>query len=65
MPDRKGSSPNSPGVSGAIKDAIEAISKYVAPKAITERKGRIDTAVDSAQDYERMRQGQSSDSNNY
>jgi hypothetical protein len=65
MADRKTSSPASPGVAGAIKDAIEAISKYVAPKSVTERKSRVDAAVDSATDYDRMRQGQSSDSNNY
>lgn len=45
---RGSSSPGSPGVSGAIKDAIAAISKAVAPRAIVQRKKKIDSTVDAA-----------------
>jgi len=40
----------SPGISGAIKDAVAAVSNAVAPKSITQRKQRIDGAVEQASD---------------
>lgn len=63
---RGSSQPNSPGLFGALKDAIGAISKSVAPKSITERRGTIDTAVDEAAgaDLDAMRRRQHSDHNN-
>lgn len=39
------SSPGSPGVSGAIKDAIAALAQALAPKSITQRKAKVDQAV--------------------
>jgi hypothetical protein len=57
----------SPGISGAIKDAIAAVAGAVAPKSITQRKAAIDTAVDSAQGDDsigRMKQAQSTDRDN-
>lgn len=42
------SSPGSPGISGAIRDAIAALAQAVAPKAITQRKAKINTAADTA-----------------
>lgn len=44
-PVRGSSSPGSPGISGAIKDAIQAITKNFAPKSITQRGAKIDQAV--------------------
>ena len=38
----------SPGVSGAILDAIKAIAGALAPKGLTQRKATIDNAVDDA-----------------
>jgi len=38
----------SPGVSGAIKDAIGALGKATAPKSITQRKSRIDKQIEDA-----------------
>lgn len=35
----------SPGISGAIKDAVGAIAGAVAPKSITQRKQRIEGAI--------------------
>lgn len=64
------SSPASPGLSGAIKDAVGAIADAVAPRSITQRKAKVDTAVDaqtgqhSDQDLARMRRGQSTDYDN-
>jgi hypothetical protein len=55
--------PKSPGVSGAIKDALKAVSDYVAPKSITQRKAKIEQGVDES--LGRMREGQSTDSNNF
>ena len=69
MPGRS-SSPGSPGLSGAIKDAVSAVANYVAPQSITKRKAKIDqTVADSdsshSEDYlARAREGQSTDSNN-
>ena len=37
-----------PGISGAILDAIKALALHFAPKAITEAKPRTDRAVDDA-----------------
>jgi hypothetical protein len=39
---------SSPGVTGAIKDAIGALGKATAPKSITQRKGRLDKAIEEA-----------------
>lgn len=47
-PVRRATSAASPGVGGAIKDAIDALSKSFAPKAITQRKQKINQAVDKA-----------------
>ncbi len=57
------SSPGSPGVSGAIRDAVSAVAQAVAPRSITRRKQTVDSAVSDA-DLGRMRNGQSTDSNN-
>ena len=46
---RGSSSPGSPGVSGAIKDAIGALAGALAPKSITQRKPKINQAVEDAQ----------------
>lgn len=53
----------SPGVSGAIKDAVAAVAGATAPKSVTQRRARIDTSADDAV-LGRMRDGQSTDSNN-
>lgn len=61
------SSPASPGLSGAIKDAVGAIANYVAPRSIVNRKAAVDAAVDDSGDSDRrarQRTGQSSDSSN-
>jgi hypothetical protein len=69
MADRS-SSPGSPGLSGAIKDAVSAVASYVAPKSITQRRAKVDQTVDDSDgshsgDYlARAREGQSTDSNN-
>jgi hypothetical protein len=69
MPDRvRGqSSPGSPGISGAIKDAVAAVANAVAPRSITQRKTAVDSAVDSANGDDttgRMKQAQSTDRDN-
>lgn len=64
---RQSSSPGSPGISGAIKDAIAAVAGAVAPKSVTQRKSAVDSAVDAAQGNDtvgRMKQAQSSDRDN-
>ena len=38
----------SPGVSGAILDAIRAIAGALGPKAVTQRKSAVNNAVDDA-----------------
>lgn len=53
----------SPGVGGAIKDAIAAVAGATAPKSVTQRKSRINQSADDAV-LGRMREGQSTDSNN-
>lgn len=57
----------SPGVGGAFRDALKAIQDYavgVPSREIADAKRqRIDAAVDG--DNQRMRDGQSTDSNNY
>lgn len=53
----------SPGVKGAIKDAVKAVSEAVAPRSVTQRKARVNQSVDDAT-IGRMRRGQSTDSNN-
>lgn len=57
------SSPGSPGVSGAIRDAVSAVADAVAPRPIRNRKANVDSSVDDAT-IGRMREGQSTDSNN-
>lgn len=73
MPDstrpRGQSSPGSPGISGAIKDAISAVAGAIAPKSITQRKPKIDQTVDQASTGDddsigRMKQAQSTDRDN-
>lgn len=58
----------SPGVGGAIKDAVGAIAQAVAPKSITQRRSIVDSAVSSAAGADdptgRMRSAQSSDRDN-
>lgn len=51
-----------PGVAGAIKDAIGAVSKAVAPAGITQIKQREAQAEDDA--VGRMRHAQSTDRDN-
>lgn len=61
------SSPASPGLSGAIKDAVAAVADAVTPRSLRNRKTIVNDAVDGTHDpatIGRMRQGQSSDSNN-
>ena len=41
------SSPGSPGVSGAIKDAVDAVSRALAPKGITQRGLKVKQAIDA------------------
>lgn len=57
------SSPGSPGVSGAIKDAVAAIADATAPRSLRNRSQNV---ADSVGDdtLARMRRGQSTDSNN-
>ena len=38
----------SPGVSGAIKDAIGAVAKAAAPKSVTQRRSKINQAIEDA-----------------
>jgi len=38
----------SPGISGAIMDAIRALGQAFVPKSITQRKGAVNNAVDDA-----------------
>jgi hypothetical protein len=72
MPDspprpRGQSSPGSPGISGAIKDAIAAVAGAVAPKSITQRRPKVEQAVDQSQGDDslgRMKQAQSTDRDN-
>lgn len=42
------SSPGSPGISGAILDAVAALAKAFAPKALSQRGQKVDQAVDRA-----------------
>lgn len=63
------SSPGSPGLSGAIKDAVSAVADYVAPRSVVQRKKKIDQGSDDgsshSDDYlQRARVGQSSDASN-
>lgn len=46
---RGSSSPNSPGLSGAIRDAVAALAQSYGPKAITQRGKRIDQQAEAAQ----------------
>lgn len=38
----------SPGIGGAIKDFVGSLSKASAPKSVTQRKTKIDQAVEDA-----------------
>lgn len=64
---RRNPNPKSPGVSGAIKDALSAVNDYVvgstARDVADSKRRRIDAAIDGT-DTSRMREGQSTDSNN-
>jgi hypothetical protein len=51
----------SPGLKGAVKDAVEAIAGAIAPKSVSQRKPKVDLAVSDA---ERLRGAQTTDSNN-
>lgn len=62
--ERNSSSPASPGISGAIKDAVSAVADYVAPRSVTRRKPTLATQEDDSTG--RMRAAQTSDrDNNY
>lgn len=64
MADTNSSSPASPGISGAIKDAVSAVADYVAPRSVTRRKKTLEAQEDDT--VGRMRSAQSSDrDNNY
>lgn len=55
----------SPGISGALKDVVNAVGKELqraAPASVRQRKDRLQQQEDDAQG--RMREGQSTDSNN-
>lgn len=45
---KKAKNTASPGVSGAIKDFIGSVSKAVAPKSVTQRKGRLEQQIEDA-----------------
>lgn len=66
----RGSSSPDPGLSGAIKDAIGAIAKTVAPKSVSQIKVRNDADEAAAEQGKqddvvgRMRAAQSSDRDN-
>lgn len=71
MPDssrpRGSSSPGTPGIAGAIKDAIGAVAGAIAPKSVTQRKASVDNTVDQATGDDtlgRQRQAQSTDRDN-
>ena len=49
QPVRGSSSPGSPGRSGAIHDAMDALFRAGAPKSITQRRPKTDNAVEEAQ----------------
>lgn len=53
--------PASPGVAGALKDALGAIAQAVAPKSVTQRKAKIN---EGAGDYERYSSNQTTDKHN-
>jgi hypothetical protein len=63
-----GSSPGSPGISGALKDAIGAIAKQIAPRSVVQIKPREDqresTALGDEDDTGRMKAAQSTDKDN-
>lgn len=44
-PVKGSSSPGSPGISGAIKDAISAIATTFGPKSLTQAKQRTEKAI--------------------
>lgn len=61
------SSPGSPGISGAIKDAVSAVASAFAPKSITQRSAKVDQTVNQSQGDDtlgRQRQAQSTDRDN-
>lgn len=43
------SSPGSPGVSGAIKDAVAALQRSLAPKALTQRGAKLNSQISGAE----------------
>jgi hypothetical protein len=53
---RGSSSPGSPGVSGAIKDAVSAVADAAAPRSLTRRRANLDAAEDSINGTLRDRQ---------
>jgi DNA-directed RNA polymerase specialized sigma subunit len=48
MADKPNKRVPSPGISGAIKDAVGAISDAVAPRSITQRGKKVADAIDEA-----------------
>lgn len=64
---RGSSSPGSPGITGAIKDAISAVASATAPRVVRQRSTDVDSAVDDATGDDtvgRMKQAQSTDRDN-
>jgi hypothetical protein len=65
-----GSSPGSPGLSGALKDAIGAIANVIAPRSVVQIKQREDQreraalGEDEEDDTGRMKAAQSTDKDN-
>lgn len=69
-PVRGYSNPRSPGVSGAIKDALNEVAKFVSqpptgPVRTRRQQQESQQLGEEENPIERMRQGQSTDSNNY
>lgn len=44
----EGKASSSPGIGGAIKDFIGSFSKATAPKSVTQRKSKVDQAIEDA-----------------
>jgi hypothetical protein len=52
----------SPGISGALRDLVKSVARATAPRSVVERKTKLQDDEDAA--LGRMREGQSTDSNN-
>lgn len=51
-----------PGVKGAVQDLVESVAKAAAPRSVAQRKQALQQAEEAS--LGRMREGQSTDSNN-